>query len=166
MIAALDAAYSGDVGCGACVLFEEWTSEEPAQVSTARVENVAPYIPGAFYERELPVLLAVLAAANTQPAALIVDGYVWLDAAGAPGLGAKLHEVVGAPVIGVAKSNYREDDWSARVLRGKGARPLYVTAAGMPVEEAASLITRMAGAARVPDMLHRADREARRGVGI
>lgn len=47
------------------------------------------------------------------------------------------------------------------VLRGTSARPLFVTAAGMPRAEAAELVRHMAGRFRVPDVLRRADQLAR-----
>ncbi|WP_437898538.1 hypothetical protein [Sorangium sp. So ce124] len=52
-----------------------------------RAPSVRPYRPGAFFERELPCLLEVLGRVRARPAALVIDGYVELDQAGAPGLG-------------------------------------------------------------------------------
>ena len=49
------------------------------------------------------------------------------------------------------------------VLRGRSARPLYITAAGMPVKEAADLVIHMAGPFRRPDALRRVDVLARTG---
>jgi deoxyribonuclease V len=48
-------------------------------------------------------------------------------------------------------------------LRGRSARPLFVTAAGMPAAQAASLVRRMAGPFRLPDALRRVDALARTG---
>jgi deoxyribonuclease V len=50
------------------------------------------------------------------------------------------------------------------VLRGTSARPLYVTATGMPRADAADLVRRMAGQHRLPDALRRADALARTGT--
>jgi deoxyribonuclease V len=50
------------------------------------------------------------------------------------------------------------------VLRGTSARPLYVTAAGMPRADAAELIHSMAGRNRMPDALRRVDTLARHGL--
>jgi hypothetical protein len=47
------------------------------------------------------------------------------------------------------------------VLRGTAARPLYVTAAGLPAAEAAGLVRAMAGKFRLPDALRRVDALAR-----
>ena len=65
------------------------------------------------------------------------------------------------PVIGVAKSAFRTATHAVPVLRGTSARPLFVTAAGMPRADAAELVRHMAGRFRVPDALRRADHLAR-----
>jgi deoxyribonuclease V len=123
---------------------------------------VLPYQPGEFYRRELPAIRAVLAGAG-KLALLVVDGYVDLDAEGRPGLGAHAHAEFGVPVIGVAKTRFRTASHAVEVRRGRSARPLLVTAAGMPAAEAATLVRRMAGPFRIPDALRRADALARTG---
>jgi deoxyribonuclease V len=125
----------------------------------AMVDEVAPYRPGEFYLRELPPLRAVLG--RTRLGLLVVDGYADLDPAGRPGLGARAHAELGVPVIGVAKSAFAAATHAIPVLRGASARPLLVTAAGMPRADAADLVQRMAGRFRVPDALRRADALAR-----
>ena len=90
--------------------------------------------------------------------------YADLDPGGRPGLGARAHAEFGVPVIGVAKSAFRTATHAVPVLRGTSARPLYVTAAGMPRIEAADLVRRMAGRHRLPDALRRADALARHGL--
>ena len=127
--------------------------------------DVAPYRPGQFYLRELPPLRAALAGL-AQVALLIVDGYADLDPDGRPGLGAHACAEFGIPVIGVAKSAFRTATHAVPVLRGTSARPLYVTAAGMPRIEAAELVQRMAGRYRLPDALRRADALACCGSAI
>jgi deoxyribonuclease V len=47
------------------------------------------------------------------------------------------------------------------VFRGQSSRPLYVTAAGMAVTDAAALVGAMAGRFRLPDALKLVDRLAR-----
>ena len=127
------------------------------------VPAVASYRPGQFYLRELPPLRAALNGL-ADVALLIVDGYADLDPGGRPGLGARAHAEFGVPVIGVAKSAFRTATHAVPVLRGTSARPLYVTAAGMPRIEAADLVRRMAGRHRLPDALRRADALARHGL--
>ena len=128
----------------------------------ALVPDVEPYQPGRFYRRELPPLRAVLDGLD-QMALLIIDGYADLDPAGRPGLGARAWEEFGVPVIGVAKSAFRTGTHAIAVLRGTSARPLYVTAAGMPRADAADLVRHMTGRYRLPDALRRADSLARHG---
>jgi deoxyribonuclease V len=124
------------------------------------VAEVAAYQPGSFYKRELPPLRAVLAGLD-DVGLLVIDGYVDLDPAGRPGLGAHLHEEFGIPVIGVAKTRFASATHAVPVLRGTAARPLHVTAAGLPAADAAELIRGMAGEFRLPDPLRRVDALAR-----
>jgi deoxyribonuclease V len=125
--------------------------------------DVRPYRPGEFYLRELPPLRAVLNGLHGM-ALLVIDGYADLDPEGRPGLGAHAHTEFGVPVIGVAKSAFRTATHAVPVLRGGSARPLYVTAAGMPRHQAADWVRRMAGRYRLPDALRRADTLARTGL--
>jgi deoxyribonuclease V len=127
------------------------------------VPEIQPYQPGRFYLRELPPLHAVLDGLAGM-ALLVVDGYADLDPDGRPGLGAYAHEEFGVPVIGVAKTAFRTATHAIPVLRGTSARPLYVTAAGMPRTDAAELVRRMAGPHRMPDALRRVDTLARHGL--
>jgi deoxyribonuclease V len=137
-----------------------------AQVLAERsiaVADVLPYQPGEFYLRELPPLRAVLADLSELGALglLVIDGYADLDPAGRPGLGAHAHAELGVPVIGVAKTPFRTATHAVPVRRAGSARPLYVTASGMPRADAAELVRQMAGAHSIPDVLRRADMLAR-----
>ncbi|MER7007394.1 endonuclease V [Dactylosporangium sp. NPDC000555] len=124
------------------------------------LDDVAAYEPGSFYKRELPAIRAVLA--GVEPVELlVVDGYVDLDPAGRPGLGAHVHAELGLPVIGVAKTAFRTASHAAEVRRGGAAKPLYVTAAGLPLATAATYVLRMSGPYRLPDALRRVDALAR-----
>jgi deoxyribonuclease V len=66
-------------------------------------------------------------------------------------------------VIAVAKSPFRTATHAVPVLHGASARPLLVTAAGMPAPDAADLARDMAGRYRPPDALRRTDTLARTG---
>jgi deoxyribonuclease V len=167
LLASVDACYGEESALAACVLFGEWMASTPEDVVTAQVEGISAYQPGAFYKRELPVLLAVLRKVKEPLRAVIVDGYVWLDARHTPGLGAHLHDALlgRVPVIGVAKTAFRDDDWSLRVMRGKSRRPLFVTTAGYPSNEVAEAIGTMHGDGRIPTMLRLADHAARMRPG-
>jgi len=127
---------------------------------TVTVPEAAPYRPGQFYLRELPPLRAVLNGFG-RLGLLVIDGYVDLDPAGRPGLGAHLHAELGVPVVGVAKTAFRTATHAIAVRRGASARPLFMTAAGIPVEQAARLVRDMAGPFRLPDALRRVDALAR-----
>jgi deoxyribonuclease V len=158
---AVDVCYLGTGGARAALVA---TSDpgfgDVAGLRTAMVTQVARYRPGEFWLRELPPLRAVCREVDDL-ALIVVDGYVDLDPAGRPGLGARVHAEFGVPVIGVAKTSFRSAVHAARVQRGRSARPLYVTAAGMSVADAACLVRQMAGGFRIPDALRLADRLAR-----
>jgi deoxyribonuclease V len=137
-----------------------------SQLTADRVElvpHVLAYQPGQFYLRELPPLRAVLDGLAGM-ALLVVDGFADLDPDGRPGLGTRASAEFAVPVIGVAKTAFRTATHAIPVLRGASARPLYVTAAGMPRAEAADLVRRMAGRHRMPAALRRADTLARNGL--
>ncbi|MEV4536322.1 endonuclease V [Asanoa sp. NPDC049518] len=158
---AVDAHYPDEGGArAALVVATEPRFATLIEELTADVDTVPAYRPGFFFERELPAIRAVLA--TTAPIdVLVVDGYVDLDPDGRPGLGARVHEETNRPVVGVAKTAFRSATHAVPVIRGSGDRPLYVTAAGMKVDEAAALVSAMAGAHRIPDALRRVDRLAR-----
>ena len=159
----LDVQYTGDQARVACVVASDWTSEKTIEERVTVVSGVKPYQPGAFFERELPCLLAVLAVLQTPLRAIVIDGYVDLDDKGTPGLGGHLHShLQGAiPVIGVAKTAFRGSAFARPVLRGKSARPLFVTARGIDADEAATLVEHMHGPHRIPTLLARVDHLAR-----
>jgi deoxyribonuclease V len=159
MIACLDVDYRDEGVTAACVGFDAWAD------AIARVEVVvrspgkpAAYQPGAFYERELPYLLAVLE--RMPPLELvIVDAYVWLGPE-QPGLGKRLHDARGLPVVGVAKTRFAGAD-AIEVRRGDSERPLMVTAIGIEPTIAASHVAAMHGEFRIPTLLRRVDALAR-----
>ncbi len=163
MIACVDAHYRKDRTVAAGILIADWADPLPAGSIVCDSIPGPPYRPGKFYRRELFPLLTVLEKAVFPLDAVIIDGYVWLDERGTPGLGAYLYRALReqVPVIGVAKNRFRNDTFSCRVFRGKSARPLYITAAGIPAEEAAARIRAMHGPYRIPAMLREADRLSR-----
>ena len=158
---AVDVHYPDDGGArAALVVAADPRFGTVVEERVAFVDAVPAYRAGFLFERELPAIRAALAA--TAPVdLLVVDSYVDLDPEGRPGLGAHVHAEIGKPVIGVAKTAFRSATHAVPVVRGTGARPLYVTAAGIPVGDAAALVSAMAGAHRIPDALRRVDRLAR-----
>jgi len=59
-------------------------------ISGYRPCAAADYVPGQFYKRELPSLRAVIVTSLLVHQYFVIDGYVWLGATDAPGLGAHL----------------------------------------------------------------------------
>lgn len=162
MIACVDVDYP-DVGAiAACVCFERWNDSTTASESTVQVGEVEPYEPGQFFRRELPCILAVLKSLPDLPQVVIVDGYVWLGKQ-RPGLGTHLYEALAkrVTVIGVAKTQFAGAEPVAQVTRGRSSVPLFVTAVGIEVSDAASNIKAMHGPHRIPTMLKRVDQLCR-----
>lgn len=161
LIACVDVDYRGDIAVAAGVWFRGWSASEAEIEVVTTLNEVAPYQPGAFYLRELPCLLAVLAR-GPAAAVVVVDGYVWLGPE-RPGLGAHLYAALGerTVVVGVAKSRFAGATGAVPVYRGNSRSPLYVTTAGVSAEEAAGWIAEMHGPYRIPALLKRVDRLAR-----
>jgi deoxyribonuclease V len=164
MLAALDVDYRADGSAvAACVLFAHWSDAAPSHTETSRIAEALPYRPGAFFVRELPCLQSVLARVEAPLTAVVVDAYVFLDPSGHRGLGAHLFEALGSavPVIGVAKTRYRHATMAVPLLRGASTAPLWITAAGIALEEAVAHVAAMHGPHRVPTLLRAVDRLAR-----
>lgn len=164
MLIAVDVQYGELAVATAVVGFADWP--DPTSIlEYVQCDRVTPqpYESGAFYKRELPFLLEAVALVERHDAveAVVVDGHVWLRD-GQPGLGARLYEALDArmAVVGVAKSAFRQGI-AVPVRRGGSDRPLFVTAAGMPVDRAAELIGGMHGPHRIPTLLKRVDQLAR-----
>jgi deoxyribonuclease V len=166
IFAAVDVHYLASGGARAALVL----AGDPAFVTitnstTALVSSVAPYEPGEFFRRELPALHAVLDDMHDAEdiELLVVDGYVDLDPDGRPGLGAYAHQEFNIPVIGVAKSRFLTATHAVPVVRGGSERPLFVTAAGIKLNDAAGLVRSMSGQHRIPEALRLVDQLARRG---
>ncbi|MEM9594706.1 MAG: endonuclease V [Acidobacteriota bacterium] len=166
MKACLDVHYWNSSARGACILIQDWKSSAPVAEFLEHFEGIEPYVPGQFYRRESPCLLALLKAAQQRHegiSAVVVDAFVWLGDYTKPGLGGYLFAALGqeTPVIGVAK-NWRSDAYpSAKVYRGENKRPLFISAAGMNLEEARDAVESMAGVFRMPMILKRVDQLCR-----
>ncbi len=163
MIVAVDVQYGEHLAAVAGVVFADWPAPSAVRELAQRIAEPAPYAPGEFWRREMPGIEAVLRALDAPPAVIVIDGYVWLDAAGRPGLGAHLFEQLKGtvPVIGVAKTPFDGSPHAQRVWRGTSGRPLFVTAQGIAVETAAEAIRQMHGAHRMPTLLKRVDQLCR-----
>ncbi len=165
-IAFLDVHYQGDSAQAACAVANSWEDESPSASYVQEIAPVVPYEAGSFYRRELPCLLAVLKQLPALPEIIVVDGYVWLAPGDRPGLGAHLYQALGGgiPVIGIAKTAFGDAASSSSVipvLRGASRKALFVTAVGMPPEEAAERVRHMAGRYRIPTIVSITDHLAR-----
>ena len=165
-VAYFDAASDAEATArAAAVAFRDWADAVPASAWVEPVDQVAAYEPGRFYLRELPCIWPLLLRAQSQAPidVVIVDGYVDLGVDRA-GLGRHVYdrlqaEGVNAAVVGVAKNFFRGSD-ATPVLRGTSQTPLWVTAAGMRVEDAAQAVTHMHGPHRFPTLLRWVDQLA------
>jgi deoxyribonuclease V len=159
MILAVDVDYRGDEAVAAGVVFEKWSDKESIREIVISIPEVKEYIPGRFYQRELPCIQALLKELDTGIEYIIIDGYVYLCSDDVPGLGAHLfHALEGnVTVIGVAKRPFKNTPKIAELFRGKSKRPLYVTAQGVDVAVAKRYIAKMHGKNRIPTLLKRVD---------
>ncbi|WP_428303739.1 endonuclease V [Lacipirellula sp.] len=156
---ALDVCYSGETAHVAGLTFACWEDAEPIRILESTLHTPAEYLPGEFYRRELPCLLALIESFELSPEIIVVDGFVYLDGHDRPGLGKRLFDALGGrtAVIGVAKSPFHAISPACEVFRGRSSRPLYVTSAGIPLDAAKIHVARMHGAHRMPTLLKRID---------
>lgn len=163
MILATDVHYLADHAIAAAVLFARWEEAVPAAYWTVRIDTVADYIPGQFYQRELPCLMQLISQAPQPISCVVVDGYVDLGGEQQPGLGRHLwHALQGqTPVLGVAKTRFADTPDNAALYRGKSEKPLFISAAGIELEQAKAAVARMHGPHRLPSLLKRVDQLCR-----
>jgi deoxyribonuclease V len=160
MLVCLDVHYGDTAVVAALVGFRAWTDGTSALELVDRHDpDPAPYTPGAFFERELPYLAALIVRVADPIDAIVIDGYVWLGP-DRKGLGVHVHERVAVPVIGVAKTSFA-GAIATPVLRGASAQPLLVTSIGIDEAIAAAHIRDMHGPFRIPTLIKRADSLAR-----
>jgi deoxyribonuclease V len=158
MIACLDVDYRGTRAIAAGIVFRDWGDAHGMEERLVSIPDVKPYRSGQFFVRELPCLMAILRV--LPPVRIVVvDGYVWLEGTDKLGLGAHLHESLAGcvAVIGVAKTPYFGVERVREIRRGKSTSPLFISAVGMSVEQAADHICSMHGPYRIPTLLKRVD---------
>jgi deoxyribonuclease V len=162
MILAIDVHYKENTAKAVGALIQHWDDAVAGRYIIKYIDAVEEYVPGSFYKRELPCILEICKDIDLQSLSyIIIDGFVVLDDAGKPGLGTYVYESIQSqvPVIGVAKSNFHENlQHVTPVLRGTSERPLYVTAVGTDLQQAADLIKGMHGEYRLPTVLKELDR--------
>ena len=161
MILAIDVYYYEDSSAKSVGVLFNWEDEHPQQIIVEEVQNVEEYIPGQFYKRELPCILAILEKVNKMELeAVVVDGHVYVDNTEKPGLGAYLWEALQreVPVIGVAKKTfYANQETTYSLLRGESKNPLYISSVGMELDKAVDLIKNMKGKYRIPTIFKELD---------
>lgn len=167
LFAALDCHYEGERVRTACLLVADVQAPTINRFLIRETQQVVDYLSGQFFRRELGPLLDCLEAfveTSGHPEVIFVDAHVDLGAKG-PGLGRHLFEALEerSAVIGVAKNPYNIDGRPVNVpvLRGQSRRPLFVSAAGIPIENAVDIISKMPGPHRIPTLLRMADQFAR-----
>ena len=163
MLACIDVHYYNNHAVAACVSFNNWTDSNPSSQISTTIKDIAPYIPGQFYLRELPCILEVLKLVTKDPEAILIDGHVWLDDNKSPGLGAHLYYNLNQkiPIIGIAKNPFKQSKIANEVIRGNSKKPLYVTTAGIDQKIAVANITKMHGKYRIPTLLKIVDQLSR-----
>lgn len=158
---AFDVHYKKTGAKTVCAVFEKWEDKIAKSFIIKYLAEVEDYIPGQFYKRELPCIMTVLEDLDlSKIEVIIIDGFVVLDDDNKPGLGFYLYEKLNRqiPIVGVAKSGFHDNEKNVKkVLRGDSKKPLYVTAAGMDVHEAAMNVQDMFGDFRMPDILREVD---------
>jgi deoxyribonuclease V len=159
MILAVDVDYRGDCAYVGGVTFEHWTDINEKDSYVSFLDHVNDYIPGKFYLRELPCILKLIEEHALKPDVIVIDGFVFLDNKGMPGLGKHLYDALSekVTVIGVAKRPFKGITSVCEVFRGASKCPLYVTCAGITLGEAKNFIRSMHGKYRVPTLLKRVD---------
>lgn len=166
LILAFDTYYYGNKAKTVCFSFEDWQSKEKIKSFEETLENPAAYQSGSFYKRELPCILSLISRIDLSDVdVIIIDGYVFVDDSGKLGLGGhlyyRLHGII--PVIGVAKTRLVSVNRSCKaVLRGNSRQPLYISAIGIFIDEAANDILSMAGNFRIPTLLKEIDTFSRK----
>jgi deoxyribonuclease V len=162
MILAIDVHYKETTAKAVGALIKHWADAVAHQHIIKYIDAVEEYVPGAFYKRELPCILEIFKEVDLRSLSyIIIDGFVVLDDSGKPGLGAYVYESIQqqVPVIGIAKSNFHENEQHViPVLRGESANPLYVTAVGIDLQQAAEYVRSMHGEFRLPTVLKELDR--------
>jgi deoxyribonuclease V len=161
VIGFFDVGYAEESALVGCLTADDFADCSPLNEWVIEVSPIGPYIPGEFWRRELAPLLRGIAASPSSLSVLLIDAYVDLGHDQTPGLGRRLYEVTGIPVIGVAKSRYFGTPIECEVFRGASNRALLVSVAGFDLTVAKQAVARMAGSGRVPALIRRADQLSR-----
>jgi deoxyribonuclease V len=162
VVACFDVYYNENYARASCIVFEKHEEESIIAEYNEIVENISQYIPGQFYKRELPCILKIMEKLKEEIDFIIVDSFVWLNE-GRRGLGAYLYKALNCkiPIIGVAKTFYKDSTNYLEVYRGCSNKPLYVSSTGIDLDYAAEFIKNLDGDYRIPKVLKLVDQASR-----
>lgn len=162
----IDVFYQNNSAKVAGGFFENWDDKELLKISSKNITGIEEYVPGEFYKRELPCILAFLQDHQPEEIELIIiDGFVFLDNNDRKGLGARLFEELDKkiPVIGVAKTKFHDNTKNVHeVFRGKSKNPLYISAVGIDLSTASGCVKNMHGDHQLPTLLKLVDTETKK----
>ncbi|MEM7103248.1 MAG: endonuclease V [Bacteroidota bacterium] len=165
MILAIDVHYRENLAKTVSIAFEDWQDDQPSNIQVLDLPIADDYQPGEFYKRELPCIVEVLTLFDLSFCeTIIIDGYVTLSNDGKRGLGAYVFDHLDGkiPVVGVAKKRFHNNDlYVAEVLRGSSANPLFISVAGMALNDAAEKVKTMHGEFRMPTLLKILDQKTK-----
>jgi deoxyribonuclease V len=165
MILIFDTYYYNDKAKTVCLSFEDWNKEDDFIIYSETISNIAEYVSGEFYKRELPCILGLISKIDLEKVNLIIiDGFVYLNDNDKFGLGAYLYDALNKeiPIIGVAKRDFASINKNREILfRGKSQNPLFITSVGIELKTASEKIKNMNGEYRIPTLLKEVDRLTR-----
>jgi deoxyribonuclease V len=165
LILAFDTYYYNNSAKTVAVQFENWIDQDPISIESEIKNDVVAYEPGSFYKRELPCIISLLKKFNLQKIKyIVIDGYCILNNQGKFGLGGYLYEHLNRKItiIGVAKTSFFQNtDHVFELLRGESIKPLFITAIGIPLQQASKYISNMHGEYRMPTLLQIVDRHTK-----
>lgn len=157
-ILALDVAYKGSQYKGVGIVFSEWTQGEPSEVIEIKGRNNAPYIPGEFWKKEVPILKELCKNLD-QIKTIIVDGFLEVLDDRTEELNSSFYEHLmkelkgwKGQVIGIAKSDFGETGKKGYALRWeRGGKPLWIQ--WKNGKDPTKNLKEMKGDKRLPDLL-------------
>jgi deoxyribonuclease V len=161
----MDVHIAGETARVGAVAFEDWGAAEGTRQYALDIAHVDKPAKDELDLRALPWLIRVLEANGLQPEAIVLDGFVHLDARDTPALGRRLHDALAGrgAVIGVSKSVFKgvatPDQFC--VFREDETPPLVVTCAGIDLGAAKARVRMMHGRKRVPTLMKLAARIAK-----
>lgn len=119
-------------------------------------------MPGSFYKRELPCIIGLLGDIEEEYDFILLDSYVYIKK-NHKGLGAYLYEYLEekVPIIGLAKSYFKDVENYRELERGMSKKKLYITSAGIDLDYSYNLIKNMKGSYRLPDIIKEVDKLSR-----